>query len=363
MEKPQKNVLLAPLNWGLGHASRLLPVIKALKLMGCNITVAASSPASDIIRQEFPDIRMLPIRSSTIRYSRKRGLMLKLFFQGPLLLKDMVCERRWIRRYVKTEKPDVIISDNRFGLSHPTVTSCYMTHQVNVIMPSYLKPFQPLLRWLHRRIIQSYDVCLIPDTKEAGLSGKLAHQPGGFSFKHVYMGPLSGFINLDPLPFAHIPDVLMVVSGPEPQRRMLVEKCIDTFKNDSREVWIVAGQPHKHYDSNDKNIRIISHMRRAALKYLMIHTPVVITRSGYTSLMDLSVIRRKAILIPTPGQTEQEYLAGYVQREYDFTVFRQESELNRNEFNPADCGPWHGREEQNLEYLSGLLNHVINKQV
>jgi len=359
MDNPRKTVLIAPLNWGLGHANRLLPVIAALRDDDCRVMVAATSPALEVIQQEFPELEIRPIKSSAIRYTRNRWLMPKLFVQAPVLLRDLLYERRWIKRYVQNEKPDLIISDNRFGLYHKDVFSCYMTHQVKVIMPAYLKPFQPLVRWIHRKIIASYDVCLIPDGEQNGLSGKLAHQPKGFSFKHVYIGPVSGFLSLSPVPAEHIPDVLLVVSGPEPQRHMLVEKFADLFRNDSRELWIVAGQPHKKYDNRDNNIRIISHMRRAELKYLMMHVPVLILRSGYTSLMDLHAIKRKAILIPTPGQTEQEYLGWYFEQRYAFTVFQQKAKMTVSDYSKRHCGSLLHDDSQSIENIRLKLKSIL----
>ncbi|MGM0650592.1 MAG: hypothetical protein ACQES1_08820, partial [Bacteroidota bacterium] len=146
MHKKQKTALIAPLNWGLGHASRMIPVIRCLQNDGYTVTVAAGPPVDEMIRQEFPGLRILPIKSYNIRYARSRLLMLKLILQVPGMIRDLIYERKWIKKYVREEAPDLIISDNRFGLYSQDVTSYYMTHQVNVIMPLYLKPFQPLAR-------------------------------------------------------------------------------------------------------------------------------------------------------------------------------------------------------------------------
>ncbi len=341
MLKNQKKILIAPLNWGLGHVSRMIPVIRSFQNTGFDVTVAAASPAAELVRQEFPRLRIVPIKSYKIRYARNKLLMLKLVAQAPGLIRDLLYERKWIKQYVKTEKPDIIISDNRFGLFHSGVKSYYITHQVNVIMPEYLIVFQPFVRYLHRHLIKRYNACLIPDFSDGGgLSGILAHANNGFNFPHVYLGSLSGFMELVPKKANIIPDVLAVVSGPEPQRTLFIRKLLDVFSADKRQVLLIAGQPDISYDHINDHIRVINHLKRAELKYLMMHAPVLITRSGYTTLMDLFEIKRKAILIPTPGQTEQEYLAWYFQTKYDFKLITQKKMTSAKIFQPEHCGKW-----------------------
>ncbi|MEA3447829.1 MAG: glycosyltransferase [Bacteroidota bacterium] len=357
MPERQKTALIAPLNWGLGHASRMIPVIRALQNSGYEVTVAACSPADEMVRQEFPGLRIVPIKSYNIRYSRHRMLMLKLFAQAPGLLWELLYERKWIKQYVETEKPDVIISDNRFGLFHSRVKSCYITHQVNVIMPHYLKMFQPLIRYIHRQLIKKYDTCLIPDfSGTGGLSGQLAHSDSHFNFHHQYLGSLSGFLELPPKPSDVVPDVLAVISGPEPQRSLFIHKLRHVFSDDNRQIWLIAGQPEITYDHTDKNVRVISHLKRAELKYLMQHVPVLITRSGYTTLMDLFEIKRKAILIPTPGQTEQEYLATYFQQSFEFTTIPQHKMKSALQFQPHVCGKWQHNGSQKLNDICRLIS-------
>ncbi|MGC9330515.1 MAG: glycosyltransferase [Bacteroidales bacterium] len=356
MAERQKTVLIAPLNWGLGHASRMIPVIRTLQNSGYEVTVAAGSPSDEMIRQEFPGLRIFPLKSHNIRYSRHRMLMLKLFAQAPCMLWDLLYERKWIKQYVNREKPELIISDNRFGLFHLGVKSCYITHQVNVIMPPYLKMFQPLIRYIHRQLIKNYDICFIPDFPGSGaLSGQLAHSDSHFNFHYQYLGSLSGFCELPSKPTDTIPDVLAVISGPEPQRSLFIRKLLHVFSDDNRQIWLIAGQPDISYDHTDKNVRIISHLKRAELKYLMQHAPVLITRSGYTTLMDLFEIKRKAILIPTPGQTEQEYLATYFNEKYEFKMLVQKQIKDPAAFHSDFCGKWEHIESQTLKNISRLI--------
>ncbi len=350
MSKNQKNILIAPLNWGLGHASRMIPVIRSFQNAGFKVTVAAASPADELVRQEFPGLRIVPIKSYKIRYARNKLLMLKLVAQAPGLIWDLLYERKWIKQYVNTEKPDLIISDNRFGLFHRGVKSYYITHQVNVIMPKYLIVFQPFIRYLHRKVIKNYDACLIPDfAGGGGLSGALAHSEYGFRFPHQYIGSLSGFLELSPKKSQIIPDVLAVVSGPEPQRTLFIRKLLDVFSGDKRQVWLIAGQPDISYDNINEHIRVINHLKRAELKYLMQHVPVLITRSGYTTLMDLFEIKRKSILIPTPGQTEQEYLADYFQKNFAFKTLDQQNMNDPAAFQSDFCGRWKHNGSQKLD--------------
>lgn len=356
MPEKKTKILIAPLNWGLGHASRMIPIIRCFEENNCEVIIAVSHQTKNFIINEFPNVRTIQIRSSVIKYTHNSMLMPKLFLQAPGLLKDMLFEKKWIKNFTDKENPDLIISDNRFGLAHKKVKSVYITHQINVILPGYMKIFQPLVRKLHRKIISGYDICLIPDNKHNDISGILSHKKSDFSFNHKYIGVLSGFIGLKNESTEEIPDVLAVVSGPEPQRKILVNTFIKIFKNDKRKIWIIAGQPEKSYDKNNGKIRIISHLKRSKLKYLMEKVPVLVTRSGYTTLMDLYVIQRKAILIPTPGQTEQEYLAEYFKNKFSFKTTKQNNISHADDFIKAHCGKWDSPSEQSIAPLCEILN-------
>lgn len=335
-----KKILVAPLNWGLGHATRMMPLIRESIHNGYEVEIATDGQAYNVLKEAFPELTIHTLPAYHIKYSKNRYLMLRLILQAPKMVQTMRKEHKWLKAYVQENKPDVIISDDRFGMYHSDVKSYYVTHQINVLMPSYLKFLQPLVRFLHRKIIQSYTACLIPDMENNGLSGELAHAKSGFRFPVKYMGVLSRFQGIDcPKPDV-LPDVLAVISGPEPQRSLLEQLLIELYQDKETSVWIVSGKPESDDIQEINNVKLISHLPSEQLCALMKYTPVLISRSGYSTLMDLFELKRKAILIPTPGQTEQLYLGKLFAEQYGFTTIKQHDILSLNQIDVSQCGVW-----------------------
>jgi len=339
-KKKSYKVLFAPLDWGLGHATRMIPLIQEFLTLGCEVEIATGGQAYELLKHEFPKLQIHSISGYDIRYSKHRFLMFRLIAQAPAMFRGMRKEHKWLKTYCENNAPDLIVSDDRFGMHCKSVPSVYVTHQINVIMPNYLKGLQPLVRYIHKKIISNYQLCLIPDMEQHGLTGILAHSKTHFNFPHRYVGVLSRFPrSYDKIP-DEIPDVLAVISGPEPQRTILEKRLIQRFKDESKAVWIVSGKPDLKANRSVGTVKIISHLPSEILYGLMKAAPVLICRSGYSTLMDLFEIGRKAIIIPTPGQTEQVYLANYFSEHYHFKVIFQ-NELNDTvQFDAAHCGKW-----------------------
>lgn len=339
-EKIKQKVLIAPLDWGLGHATRMMPIIRTFLEKNWSVELASGGQSYDLLKNRFPELNIYRIPSYNIRYTKNSLLMLKLFAQAPSMYKGLKAEHDWLKTYVENNSPDLIISDDRFGMFHEDVQSWYVTHQIRVLMPWYLKPAQPFVRFLHKQIIKKYDKCLVPDVQFNGLSGLLAHKRKGFQFMVEYTGILSRFHNVTPVIPENPPDVLAVISGPEPQRSILIEKLKTLYKDFVGTAVIVSGRPEKDEMETCGSVKIFSHMQADKLSGLMKSAPVLICRSGYSTLMDLFFLERKAILIPTPGQTEQIYLGKYFQKKFGFQTIHQ-SELKTTELlKESLCGDW-----------------------
>jgi uncharacterized protein (TIGR00661 family) len=337
--KPYK-ILIAPLNWGLGHATRMIPLVHEFLKFGCEVELASDGQAYELLKQEFPKLKIHRVPAYEIRYSKHRFLMLRLIVQVPAMFRGMRKEHKWLKVYCDINAPDLIISDDRFGMHHKSVPSYYVTHQINVIMPRYFKVLQPVVRFIHQKIIENYQLCLIPDMEVHGLSGVLAHSKATFNFPVKYVGVLSRFPNAYKKYTGDIPYILAVISGPEPQRTILETKLIERFEKGSQTVWIVSGKPDSVKQKQVGSVKLISHLPSEELFGLMKAVPVLICRSGYSTLMDLFEIGRKAIIIPTPGQTEQEYLAEYFAEHYEFKVISQNTLDDNVKFEPKHCTQW-----------------------
>ena len=196
-----------------------------------------------------------------------------------------------------------IISDNRFGVRHKEIPSVFMTHQLRVLSGSTTW----LSSKLHQKIISKFDECWVPDhigTKN--LSGNLGHLEG-YKSSVKYVGPLSRF-EIQKAQKKY--DLLVILSGPEPQRTFLESKLLEELQNYKGEVCFVKGLIEKEQNQRKINhITIYNFMTSQELERVLNKSDIVLSRSGYTSIMDYAKLQKKAFLIPTPGQFEQEYLA------------------------------------------------------
>jgi predicted glycosyltransferase len=304
-------ILICPLNWGLGHATRCVPIIRKLMAEGHEPVVVADGFPLAFLRQEFPSLRFIEFPSYKVYYAAGKSQVGAMLFNFPSIIKGIVGEHFWLRKLLQSEHFDQIISDNRFGLWNRHVHSIYMTHQLMIKMPNNLNFLEPLVHCIHKTFINRYNQCWIPDRAEnGGLSGDLSHKyplPRNARF----IGVLSRFHGLEDTPPNADFDIVAVVSGVEPQRTILEDNVLVNYRNRAEKVLIVRGQPHaQQYERHIGNITLMSHLPDAELAAVLLGAKKIICRSGYSSIMDLDVLKclHKAQLIPTSGQTEQEYL-------------------------------------------------------
>jgi uncharacterized protein (TIGR00661 family) len=300
----KKKILVAPLNWGLGHAARCIPIINALLQHHFTPVIASDGAALLLLKKEFPNLEVLELPSYNITYSKKGSLLkLKLLRNTPHILKTVRLEQQAIKSIVKLHGIDGIISDNRFGLYHKDVPSVFMTHQLKVLSGN--------TTWLstkiHQKIIKRFDACWVPDhSEQPHLSGTMGHIENA-NFNITYIGPLSRFQKQS----CHSEfDIMVLLSGPEPQREILEKKLLSTFKNYDGKVLFIRGiveAEQVFYTS--QNLTVYNYMTTAMLEKSLNASTLIVARSGYTTIMDLAKLGKKAFFIPTPGQFEQEYLA------------------------------------------------------
>lgn len=308
-------VLVCPLDWGIGHATRCVPVINKYLEFGDEVIIAADGRPFEFLKIEFPQCRFIRLKGATITYPKRKGFLIKFFARSPFLLWSYFRERRDIRKIIRSENPSIIVSDNRYGLWDQQVYSIILTHQLNIIFPQSIHFLSGFLNGIINRQIEKFDECWIPDFElHNGLAGKLSH-PAKLPVNAHYVGILSRFS--DPSGKRNVInscdyDIFVALSGPETQRTKLEEIIFSQLINSGLSGIIVRGLTELTEDWNltDK-IRVFSHLGTAKMKEFILRSHIVICRSGYSSLMDMATLGKIAILIPTPGQTEQEYLARY----------------------------------------------------
>ncbi|MGM0612896.1 MAG: glycosyltransferase [Bacteroidota bacterium] len=332
--KEKVNILIAPLDWGLGHAMRCIPLIKELSESGFNVILAADGRPYDLLHTEFPNLEIIRLPGQKIIYSQKNSFV-KMMKVVPAFYRMIKKEHKMLESLIHKHNLHAVISDNRYGLYSHKVPSVFIGHQMMIKMPVFLKWTEWFIRKLNLRFINRFTECWIPDYKDnKGLSGDLAHKyslPGHFYF----IGPLSRFNNENTgfkiNKASPGSDLLFILSGPEPQRTILEEKILSQLQSINRQATIVRGVTEKNRNYHiDTQTRIIDHADTSQLWKLIKEAEIVICRSGYSSIMDLSATGKRAIFIPTPGQTEQEYLAKYFYKKRIFYYEPQKS-LNISE--------------------------------
>jgi hypothetical protein len=318
-----KKILVGILDWGLGHATRSVPLISYLLQTKCQIFIATSGPQKKIMQEVFPKAVFLHPPPYNIQYPLGgKQLTLSILRQLPRLKKLIDEEYQWVQKVVSEKNINLIISDNRYGFHAPGIPSAFITHQLSP--RSGLGPVADLVvRKLHYGYIRSFDECWVPDLEsDGGLAGTLSHPPS-LPDNVTYIGPLSRFLlGEDTLQESTLGEygILAVMSGPEPARTEFENLIRPQLKNYGLPYFLIRGLPgnEEHHEPNEMN-----HASAADLETIMTQAGVVICRSGYTSVMDLVRLRKKAVLVPTPGQTEQEYLAEHLQENKLFPYLAQ----------------------------------------
>lgn len=322
-EPGKPRVLIAPLDWGLGHATRCIPVIYSLLEAGATVIIAAEGGIKKLLQKEFPQQDFVSLRGYNVLYSHtKFWLPLKIATQVPRVFLRIYSEHQWLKTTCRQHNIDAVISDNRFGLYHSTIPCVYITHQLKIKTGNSFTEW--LMQKIHYFFINKYSQCWVPDN-EAGdnLAGELSHPEKLPRIPVQYLGPLSRFKKYTAQKKY---DCLAIISGPEPQRTIFEKLLREEFKKFTGTALLLRGLPGlEQYPETEANrVEIKNHLTAAELNAAILQTDIVICRSGYTTIMDLVSLQQKAILVPTPGQTEQEYLAEYLQQQQLFLSIPQQ---------------------------------------
>ncbi|HOX81999.1 MAG TPA: glycosyltransferase [Chryseolinea sp.] len=301
-----KKVLITPLDWGLGHATRCIPIIRELISRGCSVSIGGSGDSLTLLRNEFPSLSFFDLPGYNPVYPSSGSMVWKMASQLSKFRKVIRDEHDAVERISHENKIDLIISDNRYGCWSEKIPCVFISHQTNILMPKRFGWLASMVRYLTSRMINRFDYCCIPDYPDhRSLGGQLV-EFGNDSIKAkvLYMGSLSRF-----KPSASREkkfDVLCILSGPEPQRSMLEKVMMDQLPSSGLKYLIVRGLLSS---SVVKDEQIVDFLATEKLQEAIEQSEVIIARSGFSTVMDLATLGKRAIFIPTPGQTEQEYLA------------------------------------------------------
>lgn len=303
----QKKLLICVLNWGIGHAARVIPIIRLLLKYGQTVYIASDGDALAFLRREFPDLEYCELPPYNPVYPKgNSGMMSKILFQLPKFSAAIRQEHVIVERIVKEKRIDIVISDNRYGCYSTRVKSILITHQVNIQMPAFYGFLEPFVNYYNWRQIKRFFRVWVPDFRDdRNLTGNLSSSN---TVGRRYIGQLS---RMEVLPeMEHKYDLLVLVSGPEPQRTVFENLMRTQLYNYHGSSLLVKGKP-----TGSNEIKTVGRLSEVdfldseQLNVVLQQSEMVVSRSGYSTIMDLARLGKSAIFVPTPGQTEQVYLA------------------------------------------------------
>jgi uncharacterized protein (TIGR00661 family) len=306
----KKRVLLAPLDWGLGHATRCIPIINLLVEFNCDVTIAGSGASLALLKFEYPALTFVELPAYCPVYSSYNSLVGAMIRQIPKFLVVIKKEHNVLEEIVRDKNIEIVISDNRYGCWSSAAKSIFITHQLNILMPTGLGWLSPLINYFNYKLISKYDVCWVPDYVDGNFTAALSKSA---RVTPKFIGILSRFEKCLPVTVFKY-QLIIVLSGPEPQRTLLEEILLRQLEQMNYRTLVVRGVSGTAGYKISDDIDVIDFLNSEQLNKAICESEIVVARSGYSTIMDLSRLEKRALLIPTPGQTEQKYLAGILRK-------------------------------------------------
>lgn len=316
MEKTSPLVVVSPLAWGLGHATRCVPLIRCLMKRNCRVALVLTQIQQALLQPLFGNaVQYIPFEQSNIHYRFSFGVSMLL--QLPTFLRMMRDEQRAVKKIVQELNPALIISDNRYGFWSSTVPSVIVCHQVNL----QIGVLSAMGNALHCLLLKRFAEIWVPDFEQSPqLAGALAHPPP----KALSVRFIGAPSRMHPAPLGKaVYDVLAILSGPEPERSKLERLLIQCANDTGKKLALIRGTEKPLPTPIPKEIHVVHLAQPHEIEKLVAQSLTVVCRSGYSSLCDLLAMQRKAVLVPTPGQGEQEYLATWFEEQFGFISCKQ----------------------------------------
>lgn len=350
--KTRKKVLIAVLDWGLGHATRCIPIIREIQKKNCDVIIASNGRSLYLLENEFPGITFIKLPAYNPLYPSRGSMVFKMAVQIPKFLWAVFKEGRKIRKAVKDHGIDLVISDNRYGCRSSKVKSIFITHQLNLLIPESMKLFGKMANNIHRSFIRKFDSCWIPAPVNS-IIPRLTKNENGLHTRNI--GYLSALEKRD---FSPKYRLCVVCSGPEPQRGLFEKMMEEAVIQSGYTSIIIRGKTEvlNPVFRKDEKCTIVNHYTSKEMNEVYVDSELIISRSGYSTVMDLMKLGKKAIFIPTPGQTEQEYLAEELMQR-GIALFMKQKDFNLEQA-LKESEKFKGF--ANFEYDEALLNEAID---
>ncbi|HEX2395422.1 MAG TPA: glycosyltransferase, partial [Bacteroidales bacterium] len=317
MNNNQTTVLICPLDWGLGHASRIIPVVYLFKTSGYKVILGGSGKSGKLLKSTFSDIPFIRISSLAIHYPfRGRWFALNIILQLPVIIYNYVKEHYVLKSLVNAYNINFVISDNRYGLYSNKTRNIIITHQISPVLPHLLLWLEYPLYLFVKALIHHFDECWIPDLPgKNNLSGNLSHRYP-IPRNAIFIGPLSRFMVFQGGDEGERFDLVIVLSGPQPELGRITQKIFQQALNSEITALIICGfQDLNKFSATRHGLKVVSHLEPFKFRTILEKASAIICSAGFSGIMDLITIGKSAILIPAKGQTEQEYLSQYLHKQ------------------------------------------------
>jgi uncharacterized protein (TIGR00661 family) len=318
------HVLVAVLNWGLGHATRSIPIIRQLLNRNIEVTIGSDGVALHLLKQEFPNLRFVELPAYAVTYPANGSLLFNMIIQLPRLQKVIQQEHTQIQELIRKLKITHLISDNRYGCYSSSIPSVIITHQLRLLFSGMWNIAANLVNTSLRNALTKFNQVWIPDFESNEITQPFTQN---INLPHRFVGMLSRFsssaANQESSQL-----IVGLVSGPENQRTVFEQNLVTQLAQLNQPAVIVRGLTQVEDEQVQNGVTLINHLPAKGLQDLIMRANVVIARSGYSTIMDLYFLgKRNVILIPTPGQTEQEYLGQYL-KEKKIAVVQNQEKMN-----------------------------------
>jgi uncharacterized protein (TIGR00661 family) len=321
-------VFISPLNWGMGHASRIIPVVDYFHTMGYEIILGGSGKSGTLLQSAFPFLPFITLPSFEITYSKKEVLFgFSVIRKMPAFLKTCFMEHRVLNQLISELQIDVVISDNRYGLFSAKAHCIIITHQISPVLPFLWRWAELPIFFMLKFMIRRFNECWVPDFKdrEINLTGRLSHKfplPANTRF----IGPISRFSKLsDQVEFEkQTYDMVVVLSGPPPHSEIFADIILRQSLKSRKKILIISGFQDIAAFKYHSNVTVVKHLETTEFRKALLSAKMVICRAGYSAIMDLIALKRTGYIIPTPGQSEQQYLAKHLKNNPLFRCISQQ---------------------------------------
>jgi uncharacterized protein (TIGR00661 family) len=319
------NIIYGVCSWGLGHATRSLPIMRKLIQENNDLTIISHGRSLELLKNELgEEITYVNIPDYPILLSdNTRQFIAKSSIYWPLFLHRIQSGLRKLTKILEKNGYDTIISDARYDVYSKKVPSFFISHQMRIMNPLRIQIFETGSEFFNLFFFKRCRGVIVPDFKEDNLSGELSHELKKIDENRLhYVGVLSDFKKLDK---KRDIDYLLSITGPEPQRTKFEKVLFSQLDQLKGKIVVTLGKTDNIDLLENKQANVYSYLTRKKREEVLNRSKLVISRSGYSTILDLSVLNSHALLIPTPGQIEQEYLAQYHMKKNTFYAVNQES--------------------------------------